>query len=298
MSLRPIVTEKRVLSVFPSVYLAVFFLIPLVLMAVIAFRIPGDYGGLKPIVENSNVNLTWSNLSYVFTNSFIWQLVWRSIVYSFITTVICLLLGFPVALLIAKSKARTANLLLLLVIIPFWSNFLIRVYAWMILLGPQSALSKVINGFLGVFHLSPVSLMYNDFSVILCLVYVSLPFMILPLYTNLEKHEDSLIEASRDLGASKWVSFFKITVPLAIPGIVTGSALVFIPCMGMFVIPDLVGGKCSMMIGNLIKLQFLEIMNWPLGSMTSIFMTVIILLFGFILVVAIRRIFKGVFHVS
>ncbi len=167
--------------------------------------------------------------------------------------------------------------MLLLVIIPFWSSFLIRVYAWMIILGPQSGVSHAINFVVTALGFAPVDLLYSSFAVVACLVYINLPFMVLPLYANLEKHDIALIEASRDLGATKSESFWQITMPLSLPGILAGSGLVFIPCIGMFVVPELVGNNCSLMIGNLIKQQFLQTMNWPLGSVTSIIMTLSVL---------------------
>lgn len=273
--------EKWVLSLPPVIYLVGLFLIPTVLMIFIAFREPGDYGGVAPLIVHNNggtsLNLTLDGFRYAFSSSFIWKLFLRSMLYSILTTFCCLLIGYPLALLIAKSAKKYRDLLLLLVIIPFWSNFLIRVYAWMILLGPNSAISNVINSIRHLFGLEPLDLLFSSAAVIICLVYINLPFMILPLYANLEKHDYALIEASRDLGANKSRSFWQVTVPLSMPGILAGCGLVFIPCIGMFVIPELVGNNCSMMIGNLIKQQFLQTMNWPLGSVTSIVMTLLVL---------------------
>lgn len=273
--------EKLVLSLPPIIYLTVLFLIPTLLMIFIAFRQPGDYGGVAPLVNHQNghtsLNLTLDSFQYVFSNSFIWKLFIRSVFFSLLTTILCLIIGYPLALLIAKSNKKYRDLLLLLVIIPFWSNFLIRVYAWMMILGPNSALSKLVNYALSLFGFAPVDLLFSSFAVVICLVYINLPFMVLPLYANLEKHDNSLIEACRDLGGTNFQSFWNITIPLSLPGILAGCGLVFIPCIGMFVVPELVGNNCSMMIGNLIKQQFLQTMNWPLGSVTSIIMTLSVL---------------------
>ncbi|TXI93954.1 MAG: ABC transporter permease [Neisseriales bacterium] len=273
--------EKWVLSLPPVIYLIGLFLIPTVLMVFIAFREPGDYGGVAPLITHNNgsssLNLTLDGFRYAFSSSFIWKLFLRSMFFSILTTLCCLLIGYPLALLIAKSAKKYRDLLLLLVIIPFWSNFLIRVYAWMILLGPNSAISNVVNSIRHLLGLEPLDLLFSSAAVVICLVYINLPFMILPLYANLEKHDYALIEASRDLGAGKARSFWQVTVPLSMPGILAGCGLVFIPCIGMFVIPELVGNNCSMMIGNLIKQQFLQTMNWPLGSVTSIVMTLLVL---------------------
>lgn len=274
-------SEKRVLSLPPLVYLICLFLIPTIFMVIIAFRVPGSYGGVEPILQHINnqtkVNFSFESFKFAFSNIFIWQLFLRSLVFSILTTLFCLIIGYPLALLIATSARKYRDILLLLVIIPFWSSFLIRVYAWMIILGPQSGISHAINSVLSVMGFAPVDLLYSSFAVVACLVYINLPFMVLPLYANLEKHDAAWIEASRDLGATRNEAFWQITVPLSLPGILAGSALVFIPCIGMFVVPELVGNNCSLMIGNLIKQQFLQTMNWPLGSVTSIIMTLSVL---------------------
>jgi spermidine/putrescine transport system permease protein len=166
------------------------------------------------------------------------------------------------------------SLLLLLVILPFWSNFLIRVYAWMIILGPNAALARGVNGVLAWFGAEPVPLLFSSFAVLVCLVYVHLPFMVLPLYANLEKHDPALLDAAQDLGASAWQRFWRITFPLSLPGVYAGAALVFIPALGIFAIPDLLGGPNDTLIGNLIKQQFLETRDWPFGSVLSIVLTV------------------------
>ena len=151
-------------------------------------------------------------------------------------------------------------------ILPFWSNLLVRVYAWMIILSPSGALTRGINAALDLFGAQPISLMFTPFAVILCMVYVHLPFMILPLYANLEKHDPALLDAAQDLGAGRWQRFWRVTFPLSLPGVAAGAALVFIPVLGMFAIPDLVGGTDGIMIGNLIKSQFLDSRDWPFGS--------------------------------
>ena len=183
-------------------------------------------------------------------------------------------MAYPLAALIARSERRHRDLLLLLVILPFWSNFLIRVYAWMIILGPNAALARVVNGVLGVFGHEPVSLLFSAFAVLVCLVYVHLPFMVLPLYANLEKHDQALLDAAQDLGANAWQRFWRITFPLSLPGVYAGSALVFIPAFGIFAIPDILGGPDDSLIGNVIKQQFLETRDWPFGSVLSIVLTV------------------------
>lgn len=288
--------EKWVLSLPPTIYLLLLFFVPIALMIFISFREPGDYGGVLAIVTKdhnqvSHINLTLDWFNFVLHNKFIWKLFARSIYLAILTTIICLFIGYPIAFLIANSKHKYREFLLLLIIVPFWTNFLIRIYAWMILLGPDSIINYLVLLFTKNLGLANIDLLYSSFAVMVCLVYINLPFMILPLYANLEKHDYQLIEASRDLGATRFESFLKITIPLSLPGISAGCALVFIPCLGMFVIPELVGDNCSMMIGNLIKQQFLQTMHWPLGSITSILM-VIIVLFIVLLVLSISAIYK------
>ena len=198
----------------------------------------------------------------------------KSVVYALATTFFSLLLAYPLAALIARSSKRYRDLLLLAVILPFWSNFLIRIYAWMIILGPNAALARTVNGALAWIGHGPVPLLFSSFAVLICLVYVSLPFMVLPLYANLEKHDPALLEAAQDLGASAWQRFWRITWPLSLPGVYAGGALVFIPAFGIFAIPDILGGPDDSLIGNVIKQQFLETRDWPFGSVLSIVLTV------------------------
>jgi len=161
------------------------------------------------------------------------------------------------------------------VILPFWSNFLIRVYAWMIILGPQSVFAGGLNAFLHMFGFGPVRLLFTPFAVVVGLVYVHLPFMVLPLYANLEKHDPALLDAAQDLGANGWQRFWRVTFPLSLPGVFAGAALVFIPAFGIFAIPDLLGGTSGIMIGNVIKQQFLDTRDWPFGSVLSMVLTVV-----------------------
>ena len=279
---------KWLLSWPPLVYLLVFFLIPSLIMMFAAFRYPGDYGGLMPLTSEDPatgklvLDITLDNWrDYLTLESFVRlvdeplyiELFIKSLWYATLTTLICIAMGYPLAWLIARSPKKYRDLMLLLVILPFWSNFLIRIYAWMILLGPQSALSKAINLVVTAFGHEPVSLLFTPFAVIVCLVYVHLPFMVLPLYANLEKHDMALLDAAQDLGASAWQRFWKITWPLSLPGVYAGAALVFIPALGMFAVPDIIGGTEGIMIGNLIKQQFLETRDWPFGAVLSIMLT-------------------------
>ena len=228
----------------PAAFLVVFFLIPALIMAGASFREPGEFGGLAPLAESGpSIDAYRFILGDVI---YAWILA-KSFAVAGLTTVICLLLAYPLAMLIVRSPKRQRDLFVLLVILPFASNFLIRIYAWMIILGP-------------------LDLLYSPVAVIIGMVYVHLPFMILPLYTNLEKHDPALLEAAQDLGAGKWARFWRVTWPLSLPGVLSGSSLVFIPVLGMFAVPELLGGTGDLLMGNLIKEQFLDNRDWPLGA--------------------------------
>ena len=261
----------------PLLYLAVFFAIPTLIMVVASFRFPGDFGGLAPIFyqdeSGAHLDLTFENYTRFFSDFLYTELFIKSFGYAALTTVVCLLIAYPLALLIARSPKKQRDLLVLLVILPFWSNFLIRVYAWMIILGPNSVFVGALNRFIGVLGFEPVTLLYTSFAVIIGLVYVHLPFMVLPLYANLEKHDPALLDAAQDLGANAWNRFWRVTWPLSLPGVFAGAALVFIPAFGIFAIPDILGGTSGIMIGNVIKQQFLDTRDWPFGSVLSIVLT-------------------------
>ena len=258
----------------PVLYLLIFFAAPALIMVLASFRTPGDFGGLAPLVEDGKLDLNLESYARFFTESVYEQIFVKSVWYALLTTFFCLLLAYPLAALIARSGKRHRDLLLLLVILPFWSNFLIRIYAWMIILGPNAALARTVNGVLGWFGHEPVPLLFSSFAVLVCLVYVHLPFMVLPLYANLEKHDRALLDAAQDLGAGTWQRFWRITFPLSLPGVYAGAALVFIPALGIFAIPDILGGPEDSLIGNVIKQQFLETRDWPFGSVLSIVLTV------------------------
>jgi spermidine/putrescine transport system permease protein len=258
----------------PLAYLLLFFAIPSLIMVLASFRTPGEFGGLAPLVEEGRLDLNLDSYARFFSESIYAQIFAKSVWYALLTTLFCLALAYPLAALIAKSDRSYRNLLLLLVILPFWSNFLIRVYAWMIILGPNAALARTVNGVLAWFGHEPVPLLFSSFAVLVCLVYVHLPFMVLPLYANLEKHDQALLDAAQDLGANAWQRFWRITFPLSLPGVYAGAALVFIPALGIFAIPDILGGPEDSLIGNVIKQQFLETRDWPFGSVLSIVLTV------------------------
>jgi spermidine/putrescine transport system permease protein len=197
----------------------------------------------------------------------------ESMVMAATATLLCLLIGYPFAYIVARADKRYTPTLLLLVMIPFWTNTLIRTYALVAVLKADGVVNKFLL-FLGVID-APLKLMYTPTAVFIGLVYTLLPFMILPLYAAIEKLDLKLLEASRDLGASRFSTFRKITIPLTMPGIVSGCMLVFLPALGMFYIPDILGGARTMLLGNYIRDQFLAARNIPLGAAASIAMTVI-----------------------
>ena len=262
----------------PLAYLLFFFAIPVLIMVVASVRNPGDFGGLAPIFSDlegeRRLDLTTESYSRFFSDFLYTALFLKSLAYAAITALVCLVMSYPLAMLIARSPQKHRDLLVLLVILPFWSNFLIRVYAWIIILGPQSVFVGALNAMLGWIGIEPLALLYTPFAVIVGLVYVHLPFMVLPLYANLEKHDPALLDAAQDLGANGWQRFWRVTFPLSLPGVYAGAALVFIPALGMFAVPDILGGTRGIMIGNVIKQQFLDTRDWPFGSVLSMVLTV------------------------
>lgn len=240
-----------------TLWMSVFFVIPMLIVLSYAFLIKGTYGGVQMIFTLKNFN--------VFFEPIFLKILFRTIYISIAVTFITVLLAVPTAYFIARSKFRQE--LLILVIIPFWTNFLIRIYAWISILGS--------NGFLNTFLIklgiieTPLKLLYNTGSVILITVYTSLPFAILPLYAIIEKFDFSLVEAARDLGATNSQAFRKVFLPNIKSGIITAILFTFIPAMGSYAIPKLVGGTQATMLGNIIAQHLTVTRNWPLASAIS-----------------------------
>lgn len=198
----------------------------------------------------------------------------RSIWLAVLSTVLCLILGYPIAYIISKLPIKRRNMLILLFILPMWMNFLLRTYAWMAILGRDG----LINTLLGYIGIGPIKMLYTDGAILLGMVYNFLPFMVIPIYTVLIKIDKNLVNAAYDLGANKAQAFRKVILPLSIPGIISGITMVFMPAVSNFVIPNLLGGGKYMLVGNLIEQQFTTIGNWNFGSALSIFMMILILI--------------------
>ena len=243
----------------PAVSLFLFFVVPLILVFVVSFASRGAYGGIQWIG-------TLANYASIFDPLYL-QIFWRSLWMAALTTVVCLVFGFPLAYLIARASRKWQAVLLLLIIIPFWTNFLVRTYAWMFILRTEGLLNTVLMS-AGIVD-QPLNLLYTDAAVIIGLVYGYLPFMVLPLFAALERLDPSVIEAAWDLYARPARVFTRVILPLAKPGVIAGCLLVFIPSVGAYVTPDLLGGAKSMMIGNLIQQQYLVVRDWPFGSALS-----------------------------
>jgi spermidine/putrescine transport system permease protein len=245
---------------------------PLAVMLVYSFLTPGDYGGVvwQPSGQGwFNVLLTQD----IFTDEVRLQdahlsIAWRSLSLSFLTTVICLILGFPTAYFIATRSPRNRTLWLFLITVPFWTNLLIRTFAMLEWIRNEGIINQVLTG-AGVIE-TPIQMLYTDFSIMLGMTYVYFPLMVLPLYAAMEKLDFRLVEAAYDLYATRWRVLRRVIVPLVKPGIIAGSILVFIPSLGAYVTPRVMGGGKNLMLGNLIELQFGQGRNWPLGAALSI----------------------------
>jgi len=238
-------------------WLLVFFLIPIGWMFGISFS-------EKTSITETEFTGTLANYIRSFDAVYM-QIVWKSVWISVVATAVCLLLAYPIAFGICFAPSRWRPLLLLLVILPFWINLLIRTYALIAVFRSQGYLNLVL-GWVGI---GPFEMLYNDGAVIMGLVYVYMPFMVLPLYATIERLDRAYLEASLDLGGSQFQTFWKVTLPLTMPGIVTGIILVFIPCLGSFLTPDMLGGANAIMIGNVIERQFKSANDSPFGSALS-----------------------------
>ncbi len=272
------VTGRTGVIAIPFLWLFLFFLVPFVIVLKISFAeyaiaIP-PYTDLVEWGEDAmvSIKLNLGNFQFLLEDDLYWSAYLNSARIALISTILCLLIGYPMAYAIARSSPTKRNILLMLVILPFWTSFLLRVYAWMGILKNNGVINNILMG-LGVID-EPIVMMQTDFAVYLGIVYSYLPFMILPLYANLEKLDGALLEAAYDLGCKPFKAFLLITLPLSLPGIIAGSMLVFIPAVGEFVIPSLLGGPDTLMIGKVLWSEFFRNRDWPVASAVAIAMLI------------------------
>ncbi|MEG1609708.1 MAG: ABC transporter permease subunit [Bilophila sp.] len=263
-----------------ALWLVLFALLPNLGLLAVTVLTRGEQDFILP-------QLTLSNYIRLFDPTFL-KILWDSLWLATASTLACLLVGYPFAYRIARAGARLKPWLLLLVIIPFWTNSLIRTYALILILKANGLISLLLMS-LGL-TTRPVSLMYGEFAVFVGILYTFLPFMVLPLYASIEKLDSRLLDAARDLGAGSLQAFWHVTLPLTLPGIVAGSMLVFLPSLGAFYIPEILGGAKGMLIGNFIKNQFLVARDWPLGAAASTILTLLLALLIVVYRVANRRV--------
>ncbi len=258
--------QSWLLSLPALCWLIFFFLIPYLIILLYSF-FKADIYDIIPV-------FTLDSYKEVFSLDYL-KSFYISFRLAVITTILCLVIGYPVAYYIARSTERLKNILLVLIIIPFWTNFIIRIFSWRIFLSPEGVLNNILIHFSAIE--TPLRLLRTNFAVILVMVYVYLPYMILPLYSVIEKLDFTLLDAAMDLGANRFKAFFKITLPLSKQGILAGSILVFIPALGAYIIPQLVGSQSSLYIGQIITYKIKNIpRNWPLASALSLILLLVI----------------------
>ena len=273
---------RRIVIVLPYLWLVLFFLVPFAIVFKISFSDPiVAQPPFTPLFDQSQNFLNWfqgslNNYLFLLEDNLYWVSYLRSIKVAFISTIFCLLLGYPMAYYIAQSAPTKRNVLLMLIILPFWTSFLLRVYAWMGILSTNGIINSMFL-WTGIID-EPIQMLYTNFAVYLGIVYTYLPFMILPLYANLERLDLNLHDAAADLGGKPLRVFRDITLPVSLPGIIAGSLLVFIPAMGEFVIPALLGGLDSLMIGRTLYDEFFVNRDWPLASAVATILLLILVL--------------------
>jgi putrescine transport system permease protein len=280
MSTEPRKRWERLAVLLPYVWLLLFFLAPFAIILKISFADPiiasPPFSTLIERMQDGSarLHLTLDNYRYLFEDKLYVLTYLNSVKLAFISTLLCLLLGYPMAYAIARARSTMRTLLLLLVILPFWISFLLRVYAWVGILSTHGLLNRLLT-YVGLIH-EPLHIMYTNTAVYIGIVYSYLPFMILPLYANLEKLDLDLRAAAADLGARPWQVFLDVTLPLSMPGIIAGSLLVFIPAMGEYVIPALLGGDSTLMIGRVVFDEFFSNRDWPVAAAVTVVLLMIL----------------------
>ena len=270
---------RRLVAGIPTVWLLALFLAPFLIVLKLSFSevrlaVP-PYAPLFTWLHGLPVPaLHFGNYAFLFTDSLYVSSYLYSLQVAVVSTLCCLLLGYPMAYAVARAGPTARNVLLMLIVLPFWTSFLLRVYAWIGLLKGNGVINNVLLA-LGVIH-QPLTLLQTDLAVYVGIVYAYLPFMILPLYANLEKHDLTLLEAAADLGARPATAFLRITLPQSVPGIIAGSLLVFIPAVGEYIVPSLLGRTDQLMIGRVLSDEFFENRDWPLASAVAILMLLLL----------------------
>ena len=264
---------RRLIAGIPTLWLLLLFLIPFLIVFRISFsEVRLAIPPYTPLIAwhhgRPSLQLHGSAYSFLFTDPLYISSYLYSLKVAAVSTLCCLLIGYPMAYAIARARPATRTVLLMLIVLPFWTSFLLRVYAWIGLLKNNGVINNVLL-YLGVIH-QPLAMLQTDFAVYIGIVYSYLPFMILPLYTNLEKHDPTLLEAAADLGARPLRAFLAVTLPQSLPGILAGSLLVFIPAVGEYVIPTLLGRTDQLMIGRVLSDEFFENRDWPVASAVAI----------------------------
>jgi len=264
---------RRLIAGIPTLWLLLLFLVPFLIVFRISFsEVRLAIPPYTPLIAwhhgRPTFELHTSAYSFLFTDPLYISSYLYSLKVAAVSTLCCLLIGYPMAYAIARARPATRSVLLMLIVLPFWTSFLLRVYAWIGLLKYNGVINNVLL-YLGVIH-QPLAMLQTDFAVYIGIVYSYLPFMILPLYTNLEKHDPTLLEAAADLGARPLRAFVAITLPQSLPGILAGSLLVFIPAVGEYVIPTLLGRTDQLMIGRVLSDEFFENRDWPVASAVAI----------------------------
>ncbi len=260
-----------------TLFLGVFFLLPLLIIAVFSFLTPGLYGGVEWAFYPWNYGriFGWADGIMEIYEPIYLQIMARSLGFAAMTVVLCLLLCYPVAFWVSRLPARWRLLFLFLITLPFFSSLIVRLYAWLLILKPSGLLNTVLLG-IGVIS-EPLEILYTPAAVVLGMVYVMVPFMFLPLFSSIDNLDRALVEASMDLGATRFQTFIKVILPQTLPGILGGAVIVFIPSVGNFIVPDVLGGAKGLMIGNLVEQQFLSARNWPFGSALSMIVMAVVL---------------------
>ncbi|WP_152568749.1 ABC transporter permease subunit [Microvirga sp. BSC39] len=264
----------------PYLWLGVLFLVPFLIVLKISLSDPAvAQPPYRPVFEWSDIagffsGLDFENFTLLVEDDLYFRATLSSVRIAAVSTLLLLLVGFPIAYGMARAPERYRTLLVAAIILPFWTSFLIRIYAWVAILKPEGLLTQALMA-IGLIS-EPVDILNTETAVYIGIVYAYLPFMVLPLYATLEKMDDTLLEAALDLGSTPWRSFWTITVPLAMPGIIAGSLLCFIPAVGEFVIPDLLGGSETLMIGRQLWSEFFSNRDWPLASAVAILLLIVL----------------------